>query len=179
MFNQADNPVKEFQREKLKSYIEKIVGNPKSMLTLSADNFLFESKFKRCKITSCENNPRTYLKGLENKPKNVIYKQKNIFEEEPKQDVVWLDLCVNLSVTTINELISYFQKSKSKMIALTVQSQREHLSKNLSYYGAKDLDDLRENVFPKLIKNMSNYKLVKIDKYRTNLNMIMYTFKQK
>ena len=178
MFVHTDNPIKEEHRIKLSNYITDTIGIPKSMLTLSADNFLFESKFPEVKITSCELDKKTYRRAIKNKPNHVNLLNKDIFLVKPSYDVIWLDLCINLSVRTINQVLSYFQESEASLISLTVQAQREHLSKYLHIYGATSLEDFRVNSFPKLIYAMTGYKLVKLDRYRTHINMSMYTFKK-
>jgi len=178
MFIHTDSSVKEKHREKLKNYILDNVGIPESMLTLSADNFLFESKFPEVQITSCEFDKQTYRNAIKNKPNNVNLINKDIFYEKPSYEVIWLDLCINLSVKTINQLISYLQESKASLVSITVQAQREHLSKHLHIYKADSIEDFRVNVFPRLIYAMTGYKLVKLDRYRTHINMSMYTFKK-
>jgi hypothetical protein len=179
MFVHKDHPEKQKVRENLKKYILKTVGTPKSMLTLSADNFIFESYFNdKTQITSCENNSKTYRRALKNKPDNITLKYKNIFDEKPLYEVIWLDLCVNLSVKTVNELISYFQRSNAIIISVTLQSQREWLQPSLSFYGCSSIEEFRITTFPNLIYALTGYKLTKLDKYRTNLNMSTYTFKK-
>lgn len=179
MFVYTDHPEKQKVREIIRDYIVNTVGTPKTMLTLPADNFIFESYFKKkTKISSCENDIKTYRKALKKKPSNVTLKYKNIFDEKPSYDVIWLDLCINLSVKTINELISYFQKAEAKIICVTLQSQREHLESSLSFYGSSSIEEFRTKTFPNLIYKLTGYKLVKINKYRTKLNMSTYTFKK-
>jgi hypothetical protein len=148
------------------------------MLTLSADNFLFESKFSDLKITSCEFNHETYLKAFKNKPANVDLKFKDIFEEKPSYDVIWLDFCINLSVRMINQTLSYLQQSEAEIVGITFQAQREHLVKDLSLYGASTMDEFRTETFPNLVYALTGYKLAKLSKYRTDVNMILYIFKK-
>lgn len=178
MFHHSSSKVKEDQRVLFETYIKDTLGKPKSMLTLSADNFLFEKKFPNTKITSCEFNDLTYRRAIKNKPTNVTLKNKDIFEEKPLYEVIWLDFCINLSVKTINQTISYLQQSKASIVAITFQAQREYLAKYLSFYGAFTIDQFREETFPDLIYALTGYKLVKLSKYRTNINMIMYIFKK-
>lgn len=177
MFVHANNTQKESQRVLLESYVRKNC-KPKSMLTLSADNFLFESKFSDLKITSCEFNQETYLKAIKNKPTNVTLKFKDIFQEKPSYDVIWLDFCINLSVRIINQTLSYLQKSEASIVGITFQAQREHLVKDLSLYGASTMEEFRTETFPNLVYALTGYKLAKLSKYRTDINMIMYIFKK-
>lgn len=177
MFVHANNTQKELQRVLLESYVRKNC-KPKSMLTLSADNFLFESKFSDLKITSCEFNHETYLKAIKNKPSNVTLKFKDIFQEKPSYDVIWLDFCINLSVRMINQTLSYLQQSEASIVGITFQAQREHLVKDLSLYGASTMDEFRTETFPNLVYALTGYKLAKLSKYRTDINMIMYIFKK-
>jgi hypothetical protein len=177
MFVHTHNPVKEKQRVIFESYIKKN-SKPKSMLTLSADNFIFENKFSDLNITSCEFNQETYLRAIKNKPDNVTLKYKDIFQEKPLYDVIWLDFCISLSVRIINETISYLQQSKASIVGITFQAQREHLVKDLSLYGASTMDEFRTETFPDLIYALTGYKLAKLSKYRTDVNMIMYIFKK-
>lgn len=177
MFVHANNTQKESQRVLLESYVRENC-KPKSMLTLSADNFLFESKFSDLKITSCEFNEETYLKAIKNKPTNVTLKFKDIFQEKPSYDVIWLDFCINLSVRMINQTLSYLQQSEASIVGITFQAQREHLVKDLSLYGASTMDEFRTETFPNLVYALTGYKLAKLSKYRTDINMIMYIFKK-
>lgn len=177
MFVHANNTQKESQRVLLESYVRKNC-KPKSMLTLSADNFLFESKFSDLKITSCEFNQETYLKAIKNKPTNVTLKFKDIFQEKPSYDVIWLDFCISLSVRMINQTLSYLQKSEASIVGITFQAQREHLVKDLSLYGASTMEEFRTETFPNLVYALTGYKLAKLSKYRTDINMIMYIFKK-
>lgn len=177
MFVHANNTQKESQRILLESYVRENC-KPKSMLTLSADNFLFESKFSDLKITSCEFNHETYLKAIKNKPSNVDLKFKDIFEEKPSYDVIWLDFCISLSVRMINQTLSYLQQSEAKIVGITFQAQREHLVKDLSLYGASTMDEFRTETFPNLVYALTGYKLAKLSKYRTDVNMILYIFKK-
>ena len=178
MFVHELNEQKEKQRVLMASYIKKTISTPSSMLTLSADNFVFENKFPDTKIVSCELNVSTYRKGIKRKPKHVTFKNKDIFKEKPSYDVIWLDLCISLSVRTINQIISYLQSSNAKVVGITLQAQREHLVKDLSLYGASTMDEFRTQTFPDLIYALTGYKLAKLSKYRTDVNMIMYIFKK-
>jgi hypothetical protein len=179
MFVHELNAEKENQRVLIASLIKKYVNTPNSMLTLSADNFVFENKFPKTKIVSCELDVLTYRKGIKRKPKHVTFKNKDIFEEKPYYEVIWLDLCISLSVKTINQIISYLQDSKATIVGITLQAQREHLVKDLSFYGASNMQEFREKTFPNLIYALTGYKLIKLSKYRTDVNMIMYIFKNK
>lgn len=178
MFIHELNKEKEKQRVLIESYIKKTISTPSSMLTLSADNFLFESKFPDTKIVSCELDHLTYRRGIKRKPKHVTFKRKDIFKEKPSYEVIWLDLCINLSVRTINQIISYLQDSEAKIVAITFQAQREHLFRDLSFYGASTMDEFRETTFPNIIYALTGYKLAKLSKYRTDTNMINYIFKK-
>lgn len=178
MFLHKNHPEKNKQREILANYIRKTIGTPKSMLTLPADNFLFESYFPTVKTIACEIDDLTYSRAIKRKPFNVTLKNKDIFQEKPSYEVIWLDLCINLSVKTINQVISYLQESEATVVGLTFQAQREHLVKDLSFYGASNIDEFREKTFPNLIYALTGYKLVKLSKYRTDVNMIMYIFKK-
>jgi hypothetical protein len=178
MFVHTLNVQKENQRVLFENFIKLTVGEPKTMLTLSADSFIFERRFPNSKIVSCEFNHLTYRRAIKNKPANVTLKYKDIFQENPLYDVIWLDFCINLSVKTINETISYLQQSKASIVAITFQAQREHLVKDLSLYGASTMDEFREETFPELIYALTGYKLAKLSKYRTDVNMIMYIFKK-
>lgn len=170
-------------KEQARHIVKRFAGKPKTILSLSADNFLFESQFPKAKIVCCEMNPSVYIKGLANKPANVTYLNKNILDIEPNYEFIWLDFCSNLKPLLINELIAYFQKAQkydAKTISITLYlKQEKELPKYLHLYGAESLDDMRFNVFPKLISQYTDYNLVDIYKYLSDNHspMGVFTFK--
>lgn len=172
-FNFQDYPVKEAIREVIS---QKYTGG--TILSLPADNFLFESKFPNAKITCCELDTETYKRGRKFKPQNVEYLNRDIFTLKGRYDFVWLDLCINLSPMLVNTFISYFQDSTASTICLTVQGAREQFRDNLKLYGAEDLDDFRYNVFPHLIEDFSGYKVNEIYRYISpkGTPMVVYEF---
>ena len=151
------------------------------ILSLPADNFLFEEKFPFAKIICCERDPLTYQKGIKKRPKNVTYLNEDIFSIKGIFGLVWLDLCGYFQIPLINNLISYFQSSKSQVICLTIMSKREQIGNALEIYGAKDLEDFRMNVFPDLMCSFSDYKLHSICRYLSpnSSPMLLYIFKLK
>ena len=178
MFHHAQTESKENARQ----IVEQFAGNPKSILSLSADNFLFERKFPQARIVSCELDPVVYKRGLKNKPNNVVYLNDNIFNLEPDYDFIWLDFCANMYPTLINEVISFMQKAIQyrPTISITFYLKQEiSFSKFLYVYGAKTLDDFRFKVFPELIKLHTGYEVVDIYKYLSvgNSPMGVFTFK--
>lgn len=151
------------------------------ILSLSADNFLFEKKFPKAKITSCELDTLTYQKGIKARPKNVKYLNKDIFTIDGKFGLVWLDLCGVFTLKLVQNLLFYFRNSESKVIALTIQAKREPFAKYLELYGAKDLEDFRLKTFPELITRYSKYELTSCYKYLSPSKspMLLYIFKLK
>jgi hypothetical protein len=174
-FNFQDYSVKEDVREIIS---QKYTGG--NILSLPADNFLFESKFPNAKITCCELDTETYKRGRKFKPQNVEYLNRDVFTLKGRYDFVWLDLCINLSPMLVNTFISYFQDSTAKTICLTIQGKRELFGNKLKFYGAKDLDDFRYNVFPKLLEDFSGYKVTEIYRYLSpnKSPMIVYSFEK-
>lgn len=172
-FNFQDYSVKEDVREIIS---QKYKGG--DILSLPADNFLFESKFPNAKITCCELDTETYKRGRKFKPQNVEYLNRDVFTLKGRYDFVWLDLCINLSPMLVNTFISYFQDSTAQTICLTIQGQREQFGNKLELYGATDLDDFRYNVFPHLIEDFSGYVVNEIYRYLSPLGtaMIVYEF---
>jgi hypothetical protein len=78
----------------------------------------------------------------------------------------------------INQTLSYLQQSEAEIVGITFQAQREHLVKDLSLYGASTMDEFRTETFPNLVYALTGYKLAKLSKYRTDVNMILYIFKK-
>lgn len=149
------------------------------ILSLPADNFLFEEKFPFANIVCCERDPLTYQRGIKKRPKNVIYLNEDIFSIKGIFGLVWLDLCGAFQISLINTLISYFQSSQSQVICLTILARREGIDKALDIYGAKNLEDFRMNVFPDLMSSFSDYKLHSICRYLSpnSSPMLLYIFK--
>jgi hypothetical protein len=175
-FLHSEYDVKEEIREIVKEHYQ---GG--DILSLPADNFLFEQKFPFAKITCCERDPLTYVEGLKRRPSNVTYLNQDIFTVKGKFGLVWFDLCGAFQVSLINTLISYFQQSQSKVICLTILAKREGIDKVLQLYGAKDLEDFRVNTFPELISSFSDYRLSVICRYLSpnRSPMLLYVFKLK
>jgi hypothetical protein len=175
-FIYSDYDVKEEIREIVKEHYP---GG--DILSLSADNFLFEKKFPKTKITSCETDILTYQRGIKARPKNVNYLNKDIFTVQGKFGLVWLDLCGVFTLNLVKNLLLYFRNSESQVIALTIQAKREQFAKYLEIYGAKDLEDFRLRAFPELITRYSKYELTSCYKYLSpnKSPMLLYIFKLK
>lgn len=165
------------------------------LLTLPADNFIFEqmvlSRYYHADIDCMEIDPDVYSRVKDNLPCNVRYEQGDVFDklhDNPgKYDVIWLDLCGNLSTTTMNNLMSAVQTSikPNSVFAFTLSSKREQRSKDfLKLYKCKDLNHFRFKVFPSKLTQMArmfhpHFKLKDILKYThegTNSSMSLYLF---
>jgi hypothetical protein len=133
---------KQNAREFVNSYY-----NGEKTLSLSADNFIFESmllnKVNKGQIIDCyEYNKKDYLKGkktfkeIKIRNNNVSYILDNIFNADfTKYDFIFLDLCQNLSVATINNILSALPNFNGK-IFITIQRTREKfLDKHFNAYG--------------------------------------------
>jgi hypothetical protein len=154
---------REFKLNCIKPYGSKI----KSFLTLAADSLSFEEmiakNFKNASVHAYERNVKVYEQGLDRYEQlkklfgKIHYKNDDIFNADfYKHNVVDLDLCGSFTNQTMIDIISAFQSFKSGFvfITLTKEVRNSLLVKNLSDYGAKDLQEFREVIFAKYLKKL-------------------------
>ncbi len=173
---------KQNAREFVNSYY-----NGEKTLSLSADNFYFENmlldKVNKGQIIDCyEYNKKDYLVGKKTFKKikvrnnNVRYILNNIFNADfTDYDFIFLDLCQNLSVGMVNNILAALQGFNGK-IFITIQRTREKfLDEHLNAYGGvKQYYDIecaeerlkarkryfRDVTFIQLIEKYTNLKLI-------------------
>jgi hypothetical protein len=151
------------EKEKSREFVVKHYNGGR-VLSLPAENFMLEQRilmdYPYAHIDCFENNPDTYAKGLnqferlKDKNPNLTYTLGDVYEiaDANVYDFIYLDLMNVFSIQLINKLLQFFRKAKGMMF-LTIQMRREHIGskENLSAWGAKDLKDFRDRVFPELI----------------------------
>lgn len=150
-----------------------------NLLSLPADNFIYEEAFKKqhpdSYIETVEYDPIVFSNGLE-KAKSLQIKHHNqeVFKylnSNKKYDVIWLDLCGYLSNNTINNLIPIVQgrnTNKETILALTVMAKREKLAKHADVYNFKSLKEFRTIGLNKNLEtfaNMNNCEFKTLDFY--------------
>lgn len=196
-YKNHNSKAKHKSRELLKRCIDRNIGDKgriKNMATLPADNFIFEGMFNENKwaIHCFEKNKEVWNRGI-GKHVGQHYINRDIFTELRKNicsyDVIWLDLCGNLTPKTINSLIPVFQGNSTKkeaIVAITLAKGREVIGKYKEFYGFKDLEDLRNKVFPKMLSDFAKQtgvkcKLLKLHSYKgegkADMPMNLYIFK--
>lgn len=188
------------EKQKTRDYLIKMIPSlnkrkPK-LLTLPADNFLFEKQvlkqYKHAHIDCMELDRTLYNRMQNNLPlKDVHYEHGDIFDKlasNPQEyDLVWIDLCGNLSLNNLNNLVSAAQCSlKQKSIfafTLTVaREQRSHIYADLYHASG---NGLRFDFLPKFLTEMARivhpkFGLDKIIPYKNSIvstPMSLYVFK--
>jgi hypothetical protein len=154
---------REFKLNCIKPHASKV----SSFLTLAADSLSFEEMimktFKNASVYAYERNVKVYNQGLAKYKQvkklfdNIYYKNDDIFNAQfHKHNVVDLDLCGSFTNQTMIDIISAFQSFKSGFvfITLTKQVRNSLLVDNITDYGAKDLQEFRDIVFAKYLKNL-------------------------
>lgn len=167
------------EKQKAREFVLKYYkgGN---VLSLSADNFYFEDMLLKKRnnnqiIDCCECLKSAYLEGLKTFPliksinKNVTFNYINIFDVDfTKYDFIYLDLCCNLSVKTVSDIISSLQGFRGR-IFITLQRGREQFKpSDLDAYGVpKKISDkerkayFRDITFIELIECWTDLKQMK------------------
>lgn len=167
------------------------------LLTLPADNFIFErmvlKQYPFAKIDCREYDINIFNKAKSIAPKQLKYEYGDIFDKlhdcPNTYDLVWIDLCGNLSFSNINNLLSVVQNTlkENSVLAFTFTAGRElNMSYILDVYSCKDPKEFRFVKFPQIIINAaklshSNFHLDNIIRYKNNKNnstpMCMLVFK--
>lgn len=182
-------------REYILSQIPTLKKRKPRLLTLPADNFIFEqmvlNRYPNADIDCMEIDRVLYRQVKDNLPCKVNYEFGDIFDKlqaNPKTyDIIWLDLCGNLSTSNLYNLISAVQNSlKTKCIfAFTLTSHREQRGKVFTQlYDCTDINHFRFKVFPKMLLKMGrmihpHFSLRKIIKYQNDgsaVPMSLYLF---
>lgn len=194
-FTQHDSQEKQKTRQYVLDQIPKLKKRKPRLLTLPADNFIFEKmvlkRYPNAIIDCMEIDRVLYRQVKDNLPCKVNYEFGDIFDklqENPKTyDVIWLDLCGNLSTSNLYSLISAAQNSikKNCVFAFTLSSHREQRSKVFTeLYNCTDMNHFRFKVFPKMLTKMArmfhpNFSLQKILRYQNEgcqVPMSLYLF---
>ena len=194
-FTKHNSSEKHKTREYILEQIPKLKKRKIRLLTLPADNFIFEQmvlkRYPSAEIDCMEIDRVLYRQVKDNLPCKVNYEFGDIFDklqENPnKYDVIWLDLCGNLSTTNLYSLISSVQNSLKKncIFAFTLSSHREQRGKIFTQlYGCTDINHFRYKVFPKMLVKMARmfhpgFSLKKILRYQNDgsaVPMSLYLF---
>jgi hypothetical protein len=194
-FNQHYSEKKHKTRQYVFDQISTLNKRKIRILSLPANNFIFEKmvleKYPDAIIDCMEINQSLFVEVKNDVPCKINYEFGDIFDKlqaNPNTyDVVWLDLCGNLSVSNLNNLISAAQTTikKKSIFAFTLSSSREQKSKVFTeLYNCANMDNFRYKVFPKMLTKMTkivhpNFTLQKILKYRnkgSRVPMSLYLF---
>lgn len=194
-FTQHNSQEKQKTRQYILDQIPKLKKRKPRLLTLPADNFIFEQmvlkRYPNAVIDCMEIDRVLYRQVKDQLPCKVNYECGDIFDKlqaNPNTyDVIWLDLCGNLSTSNLYNIISAVQTSLKKncIFAFTLTSHREQRGKIFTQlYDCTDINHFRFSVFPKMLVNMgrmihNKFSLQKIIKYQnngTNIPMSLYLF---
>ena len=192
-FTQHNSLEKQKTRQYVLDQIPKLKKRKPRLLTLPADNFIFEQmvlkRYPNAIIDCMEIDRVLYRQVKDNLPCKVNYEFGDIFDklqENPNMyDVIWLDLCGNLSTTNLYSIISAVQNSLKKncVFAFTLSSHREQRGKVFTQlHGCANINHFRYEVFPKMLVKMGriihpNFSLQNILKYQnegTQIPMSLY-----
>lgn len=138
------------------------------ILSLSASNFVFEqlmAKRTNNKIDAVEYEFGEYRKGLKQynevvkKYPTINYEFDNIYNKRSERyGFIFLDLCQAINNQNIPQICSWLKTFKGT-ICITLQRAREtYMDKYMELNGATDLEDFRDNVFPKIIEQFTGLK---------------------
>jgi hypothetical protein len=186
-------------KEISRQHILDIVGDRKGLdiFTLPSTNFLLENRLDAHNITCAERDldicvDQKLIVKAESK-ENIDINYGDAFEvlRESKKayDVIWLDLCGPLSSPLINNFLSAIQMTPLKRvthISLTFAGARGYYAKDIArFYNAKNIEDFRTRVFPKLVSDFAaqagrKCELIYKQAYKEDrraIPMKMYTFK--
>jgi len=186
---------KQKTREYILGQIPKLKKRKLRLLTLPADNFIFEQmvlkRYPNAVIDCMEIDHVLYRQIKDSLPCKVNYEFGDIFDklqDNPNMyDVIWLDLCGNLSTNNLYNIISVVQNSLKKkcIFAFTLSSNREQRGKIFTQlYNCPDINHFRFKVFPKILIKMGRifhpyFSLKKILKYQnegSKVPMSLYLF---
>lgn len=203
-FHDHDAETKQIARQKVFDYYKQleITDRPARSLTLPSTNFIFEKMIIEnieWAHIDCIEKDFTIANSIYPKfvPAGVNYYYNDVFEvlKTPgytvTYDLIWLDLCSNLSNQTINKLLSTIQNctKKNSIFAVTIVGNREPDIKFTSkYYKSETPKEFREHDFPLLVNKLCTTAFIKpelleIYKYsntsRSNkaAPMLLYIFK--
>lgn len=161
-----------------------------NVLTLSADNFLFEEQLlaklfsnftlheKTHKLVCYEYNKKMYKSGypkfreLKEQYGNIRYRCNDIYTEDAsKFDFIWLDLCGTLCTENILKMVSFLRDFNGKFF-LTIERGREHpnFSNNCGGVGKttrQKAKDFRDNIFADLICQWLNMQVIATQDYHS------------
>lgn len=140
------------------------------ILSLSASNFVFEQLMAQRtsqKIDAVEYSLTEYkqglktLKNVQNKYPNIGYSFDNIYNKKAtRYDFIFLDLCQSINTQNIPQICSWLRNYKGT-VCITLMKAREYFDyKYLELNGAADIQDFRDNVFPKIIESFTGLKQV-------------------
>lgn len=185
---------KQKTRDHLLSLIPRLGKRKPRLLTLPADNFIFEqmvlNKYKHAHIDCMELDRVLYQQMKNNLPCKVNYQFGDVFDKlqdnPDTYDLIWIDLCGNLSLNNFNNLLAAVQTSlKSKCIfAFTLNVAREQRTAVYADVYECSGSSLRFDFLPKFLTQMGRlvnpkFNLKKIFTYKNSSQsapMSLYVF---
>jgi hypothetical protein len=198
LFKDDQASAKHNTREYLYNQLHELHKYKPKLLTLPASNFIFESmvlnQYPYASINCMEYNQELYNTVCQNvDDQKFNYQYGDIFDKIHANpytyDMVWMDLCGNLTPYNINNLISVIQNTLKDrcIVAFTFSAYREvKLSQLLHLYKCASLTEFRFDFFPKLLVRMGklvhpDFKLDNLIQYKNSKGvgapMCMYVFK--
>jgi hypothetical protein len=196
-FNHDHALAKDDTRWYLLEQMEDLHKYKPKLLTLPANNFLFEhlvsSRYNGASIDCVEYDKAVYEKAKTHKLNKYNYEYLDVFDKAHanpgKYDLIWIDLCGNLSLSNMNNLISVIQNTlkSHSILAFTFTAGREiGLNKIMEVYGCKEPKEFRFKFFPNLLVRLGKlshpkFRLDNLIKYKNNKGhstpMCMFVFK--
>lgn len=203
MYKNHDSKNKSFSRSLIYNLTN---GNSRQLniFTLPSTNFYLEKQLlskPNVNLYCAERNKSIYRKQL-NISKNIKIQGNSTLalhygdafqtlrQLNTSFDVIWLDLCSSLQSSIINNFLSLIQTGNLNLpayVAITFVRGREvHVQSIVNAYGAKNIKDFRDNVFPNLISEFAKsvdrkssiiYEQVYREEGRGKAPMKMYIFK--
>jgi hypothetical protein len=194
MFLNYHTEAKQESREVVLFYLNQLNKRKPRVLTLPAKEFIFEKMVLKSRpnaqIDCVERDELVYKEAKKNKPVKVSFEKGDIFDKLQSSttpyDFVWLDLCGNLSSSTLVNLVSSSQARINGIFAFTVQATREKDIKHyIEIFNCKSYDDFRYRFIPDYISKHAktvhpNFHLEKIHQYKSpgrSTAMCIYIFK--
>lgn len=199
MTKYAHHYSEEKQKSRDKIYNEVIAkkGRSLNVLTLPSTNFILERELVKIKGVNltCVEKERSIYMGALNKSCTTEYYNNEVFEyleyTDKVFDVIWLDLCCQLSLNVVRKFLYLIQSgklSRDGVIALTVMATRENDANIIPHvFDCSTVEDFRRSGFPHLVSQHSaqygrNVELKELYHYTSKplpLNMNMYLFTSK
>ena len=189
-YNNQESKLKDKARYKIHNSFKFDHDSP-SIFSMPANNFYFEKqcrdRYPNARIDTVEGDYNVYKQGRKiAKTINANHKYNNVFthlaKSKEKYDLIWLDLCGNLTPSLITNLIPIVQGRNTKdnaLIAITLAGRRENKIPRLKeFYEFESLKEFREIQFIDNLKsfakmNKVSLKYKKLFQYQSDNGMPM------